>query len=195
MQQTARAAPRMHITFLAAAILILMKQLQQIIHESRDSGHYAEFLRERIYGTITLLALVIGLLVEAQHISIRFAFVSIATTALGLWSASMFAEYISYRVVHDRYPPLQLLKRMIIVHRGILIAAIPDLIMIGVAALGVISLTTALRTSIVLAIVSMTITIVQSANTRHSTIITTLTSIGIQAVVAILIVQLKLLAH
>lgn len=169
--------------------------IKELFKESRDSTHYAEFLRERIYGTITLLAVTIGILLDVPHYSIQHAFIVILTTALGLWAASIFAEYISYRVVHDHYMPASEVRRIVIVHRGILVAAIPTLFMIALATLETLSLATALRTAIVLDIAAMTVTIIQSASTRHNTIITTLISIAVQAVLALIIVQLKLLAH
>lgn len=63
--------------------------------------HYAELLRERIYSTITLLAVVVVLWQHPEEHTAWSVVGVIVGTVGALWLASMIASRISFRIVHD----------------------------------------------------------------------------------------------
>lgn len=158
-------------------------------HQSREK--HAAFVKERIYGSVTLIAVNIGLLFKAG-LTTDSAFITIISTAIGIWLASMFAAVMSYRLVHDKNMPKAEFIHELTIHRGLLVAAIPSLIMLTLAALEIIALRTAIIADISLAFIAMTVTIVQSAKTKSNSLITAGVSILIQAAVAGVIILVKL---
>ncbi len=158
-------------------------------NQSRE--RYAAFLKEQIYGSFTLLAVNIGLLVKGDP-SIKNAFITIITTSIGLWLASMLAVVIAFRVVHDKNMPRGEFIHEITIHRGLLVAAVPSLLMFSLAAVKLIQTDTAIIAAITLAIVGMTVAILRSAKTNSNSLVTAMISIGIQAAAAALIVLIKL---
>lgn len=157
--------------------------------QSRE--RYAAFLKEQIYGSFTLLAVNIGLLVKPD-VKVESAFITIISTAVGLWLASLLASVIAYRVVHDKNMPRKEFVHELTVHRGLLVAAVPSLLMFTLAAIGAIEIRTALIAAVSLAIVGMTVAILRSAKTGSNSLVTALISVGIQSAVAAAIIFIKL---
>lgn len=157
--------------------------------QSRE--RYAAFLKEQIYGSFTLLAVNIGLLLKPD-ITTQSAVIAISSTAFGLWLASLLASVIAYRVVHDKNMPRREFVHDIAVHRGLLVAAVPSLLMFLLAAFDLIEIRTAIIAAISLAVVGMTVAILRSAKTRSNSLTTALISIGIQAAVGAVIILIKL---
>jgi hypothetical protein len=157
--------------------------------QSRE--RYAAFLKEQIYGSFTLLAVNIGLLIK-PGLKVESAFIAIFSTAFGLWLASLLASVIAYRVVHDKNMPRTEFVHELTVHRGLLVAAVPSVLMFSLAALDAIELRTAIIAAVSLAVVGMTVAILRSAKTRSNSLVTALISIGVQAAVAVVIIFIKL---
>jgi hypothetical protein len=152
---------------------------------------YAAFLKEQIYGSFTLLAVNVGLLIKPS-LTVESAFITVLSTAFGLWLASLLASVIAYRVVHDKNMPRTEFIHDLTVHRGLLVAAVPSVLMFGLAAFDWIELRTAIIAAISLAVVGMTVAILRSAKTRSNSLTTALISIGVQSAVAALIIVVKL---
>lgn len=134
----------------------------------KDPHIYAEYLKERMYGLLTLMAVNVGLLVSAHKITVGYAAVTIAITAFGLWSASLLASYLAYRVAHDAAMPRYRAGHEMMIHRGLLLAALPSLTMLTFVAADWIALATALLIDIVLAGFTLTLTVFRSAKTAHN---------------------------
>lgn len=60
--------------------------------------HNSRYIQERIYGTITLLATNLGLLSQIEHLNAKQVAMTIFTTAIGLWLASVFAEILAHKI-------------------------------------------------------------------------------------------------
>ena len=114
------------------------------------------------------------------------------SAALGIGLASIFAELVSYRVVHDRAIPRREFLHHFKTHRAFLVAAAPSLIFIPAAALSIMTLRTALVIDIVLGVFSLFVILIRSAVTPKNTLVSITISIGIQAIIAALVVGLKL---
>lgn len=154
---------------------------------------YAAFLSERIYGTITLLALTVTLYINYPHITFAHAFSTIVATAFGLWAANLFAEYTAYHVVHNHIMPREKAIDYLITHRGILIGALPTIILLGIAWTGIIEVRTALLTSIIVAGAVILLLIFYAAQTTADSKKITLLAIIIQAIVAAVIIGIQIL--
>lgn len=151
----------------------------------------AEFIKYRIYGGVTILAVNVGLLVKSG-VTVNYAYISIITTIIGLWLASIFAEVLSYRIVNDKNMPKADFVHEVTVHRGLLLAAVPSMLMFSLAAFELIAIRTAIIADICLVIIAMTLTILQSSKTKSNSLKTALVSVILQSAAAALIVLVKL---
>ncbi|ATZ28931.1 hypothetical protein ACFZBM_21570 [Streptomyces lavendulae] len=100
-------------------------------------------LKERLYATITMISVVIGL-AASEHVDAFGATATVLTAAVGLWLASLVADQQAHRVVHGRLATGAELRRMLWVGSPLLLSAVGPLILIGSAVLGVMELQTAL---------------------------------------------------
>ncbi|MFE7563691.1 hypothetical protein [Kitasatospora sp. NPDC057500] len=103
----------------------------------------AERLKERVYATLTVMAVALGL-AQAEHQSGASAAVAVAASALGLWLATVVADQQAHRVVFKASARGAELRRLFYVSSPLLAAAVGPLLLIGLSALGAMELTTAL---------------------------------------------------
>jgi len=155
--------------------------------------YLAEIFRERIYGSITVLAVNIGLVLKINDgLTVRHAFITIIATIVGLWLAGIFSSVLSYRIVHQKNMPRKQFAHELTVHRGLLMAGWSTLIMLTLAAFGAVSLHTAILTDIILTITALTFTVLRGTKSGANTFITALISVAIQATIIGFIILLKL---
>lgn len=154
---------------------------------------YAEYLNERIYGSVTLLAVNVGLLLHIESVTALSAIYVILSTTLGLWAASLFALLTSYRIIHKHNMPRKELLHEVLVHRGILMAALPSLTIMTLVLMGVTSLANGLIADIALAVTTLVIAIYRSSLVKHNNLIESVASVLIHVLVAVFIVALKLM--
>lgn len=107
----------------------------------------ARQLHERIYATLTMVAVLIGL-AEDGPVGYRDAVWACVGTAVGLWLATMVAEQQSFQVVHQHIARGRHLRWMVYATSPLLLSAVGPLVFIGVSALGAMSLHNALLTSV-----------------------------------------------
>ncbi|MFE4263749.1 hypothetical protein [Streptomyces sp. NPDC056883] len=108
---------------------------------------WAERLKERIYASLTLLAVLVGL-TQGRDPSHLGAAVSVAVTALGLWLATLVADFQAHPVVHGTHVTARETRRLLFTSAPLLTSAIGPLVLIGLSALGALPLTTALWISV-----------------------------------------------
>ena len=72
-----------------------------IIKKLNKPAMTREYLKERIYWSITLLAVDLGIYAHIDNTTVGQAFWIIITTVLWLWLASLFAELLSYKVFNE----------------------------------------------------------------------------------------------
>lgn len=104
----------------------------------------AELLKERIYSTITLLAVLATLWRGAEHVTPLGAAGSILATAVALWLAIAIASRMSYHVIHGASMPARELGQMLAVRKALLAPAIAPILFIGLSVITPLSLETAL---------------------------------------------------
>ncbi|MFF2195122.1 hypothetical protein [Streptomyces sp. NPDC058157] len=103
-------------------------------------------LKERLYATITMISVVIGL-AGTGHPDAAGAAATVATAAAGLWLASLVADQQAHRVTHGALARGRELRLMLFVSSPLLLSAVGPLLLIGVSALGAMELRTALYTA------------------------------------------------
>ncbi|MFJ8011209.1 hypothetical protein [Streptomyces sp. NPDC096339] len=116
------------------------------VADASGTAMAAAHLKERLYATITMISVVIGL-AGGSHLDVAGAAATVATAAVGLWMAALVADQQAHRVTHGALARGRELRAMLFVSSPLLLSAVGPLILIGVAALGVIGLETALYTA------------------------------------------------
>ena len=104
-------------------------------------------LRERIYATITMIAVVVAL-AEDNDIKCPDAVWTTLGTALGVWLATLVADQQAYRVVHHRAARGDALRVMLYTSAPLLLSAAGPLAFTAIAALGWLHLPVALLISV-----------------------------------------------
>ncbi|MFD3720774.1 hypothetical protein [Streptomyces sp. NPDC058674] len=103
-------------------------------------------LKERLYATITMISVVIGL-AGSGHTDLFGAAATVVTASVGLWLAALVADQQAHRVTHGALATGRELRSMLFVSSPLLLSAVGPLLLIGVSALGVMGLDTALLTA------------------------------------------------
>ncbi|RSS82164.1 hypothetical protein [Streptomyces sp. WAC06614] len=103
-------------------------------------------LKERLYATITMISVVIGL-GAGGHVEAAGAAVTVVTASVGLWLAALVADQQAHRVVHGALARGPELRSMLFVSSPLLLSAVGPLLLIGASALGWMELDTALVTA------------------------------------------------
>lgn len=112
-----------------------------------DITHRAERLKERIYATLTVIAVVLGLALSGSATHLASA-LSVVGTSLGLWLATLTAEAQAQRIAFERMVTWAEFRHMLFVSSPLLTAAVGPLMLVGLSALDVLPLTTALYLSV-----------------------------------------------
>ncbi|MEU0900373.1 hypothetical protein [Streptomyces massasporeus] len=118
-----------------------------------EAGVLADRLKERIYATITMIAVVVGL--SFGEVSALGAVATVLTTALGLWLAALVADQQAHRTVHRHLATGHELRRMLYVSSPLLSCAAGPSVLIALAALDVLTLRTALLAAAGVCVVSL----------------------------------------
>ncbi|WP_256925313.1 hypothetical protein [Streptomyces sp. Amel2xC10] len=118
-----------------------------------DPAVLADRLKERIYATITMIAVVVGL--SFGEVDALGAIATVLTAALGLWLAALVADQQAHRTVHRHLATGRELRRMLYVSSPLLSCAVGPAVLIALAALDVLSLESALLTAAGVSVISL----------------------------------------
>ena len=116
---------------------------------------YSELLRERIYSTITLLAVVVVMWQHPSEYSVWTVLGVIAGTVTALWLATLIASRMSYRIVHGEAELSAHSRKSAEAASGLLAPAIAPIFFVLVSLTGLIELKTALLISVISLVFSM----------------------------------------
>lgn len=153
----------------------------------------AERLKERIYAELTVVAVVLGLALGGTE-GAGAAALSVAGTVLGLWLATIAADYQGHSAAYGHRPRGHELRRMLFVSSALLTAAVGPLVLIGAAALGLLELTTALFVSVGIALAVMFAWGLGIGRRMGSGLVAALVSGAVNVVIGLVVVGVKLLA-
>ncbi len=116
----------------------------------------ADNMRERIYSSITLLAVMAALWQNAQHHTHIGAIASILGAAVALWLATLIAIRMSYRAVHGKGISRREYSRTLFAASGLLAPAAPPILLIALSGLThLYSLKSALMAAIIVGLLSL----------------------------------------
>ncbi|MEV4253152.1 hypothetical protein AB0J52_08260 [Spirillospora sp. NPDC049652] len=113
-----------------------------------------ERLKERIYATITMIAVTAGLALGG-HVGPAGAALSVVGTAGGLWLATLVSDGQAHMTVHGSRPDRHGMLRALYVTSPLLLSAVSPLLLVGVAALDLMKLRTALLIAVGLDVLSL----------------------------------------
>jgi hypothetical protein len=118
-----------------------------------EAGVLADRLKERIYATITMIAVAVGL--SFGEVGSLGAVATVVTTAVGLWLAAFVADQQAHRTVHRRLATGHELRRMLYVSSPLLSCAVGPAVLIAAAGLDILSLHAALLAAAGVGVVSL----------------------------------------
>ena len=117
--------------------------------------HIAENMKERIYATLTLLAVIAALWQSAEHHTAMGTIASILGTATALWLATLISARMSHRAVHAKRMTTRDYRKILFTSSGLFAPAILPTLLILLSASNIFSLKTALFSSMVVLSLSL----------------------------------------
>lgn len=129
------------------------RNLQDLPLSSREA--IAENMKERVYSTITLLAVLVEMWRGENH-SILGAIGSIVGAVVAIWLATLIANRLSYRAVHGKPISRREYVRTFYTASGLLAPAIVPIILISISGVTKLyTLESALVASIIVSLLSL----------------------------------------
>lgn len=155
---------------------------------------YSEFFKERIYATITLLALLTTLWQTSEHLSAFGAAISVSASVIALWLAIGISSRLAYQVLNKKRMTARVHGESLRSHAGLLLPAVPPLFMIVLSAIGLIPLSMALFISIILLLLSFAAFSYIAGRRIDNTGVEIVFTVGLELALGLGIVALKLIA-
>lgn len=113
----------------------------------RPDDERAEALKERVYATFTGLAIVLVQHANVEHVSETRAVLTLLVGIVAITAAGFVADVIAHLAVHAAFPDRREVGRMLRVSGTAIASAAVPLILLALAALGVLDLDAALLAS------------------------------------------------
>ncbi|GAA1507284.1 hypothetical protein BJ978_000800 [Agromyces terreus] len=114
-------------------------------HRVKPENVRAEALKERVYATFTGLAIVLVQLTNADHLAAGQAVIELAIGILAITAAGLAADVIAFLSAHARFPDGHEVRIMLRIAASALASAGVPVILLALAAFGVLEVETALR--------------------------------------------------
>ena len=106
------------------------KMLETMTPKMREA--VAENMKERVYATITLLAVIAALWQTSAHHSVKGILLTIIGSVVALFFATLISSRMSYRAIHSKSIEPRQYQHVIFTTSGLLAPAIaPSLIVLG----------------------------------------------------------------
>lgn len=118
-------------------------------------GALAENMKERVYATITLIAVVTSLWQTADHQTVGGSIAGISGTVAALWAATVIAARVSHRAVHRKSMSQISLAKLLFTSSGLLVPALLPIILVSISGTGVFTLKNALLASMITLLLSL----------------------------------------
>lgn len=115
----------------------------------------AENMKERVYASITLIAVIAALWQTSSHHTVRGAILTIAGSVVALWLATLISTRMSYRAIHGKSISRHQYQHAMYASAGLLAPAITPILIILLSLTGWFSLRAALATSMVVLLLSL----------------------------------------
>jgi hypothetical protein len=165
-----------------------MPKLAQLSLAQKE--YIAELLKERIYATLALLAVLIS--IDADHTSPLRALFIVAGTIFSLWAASVVALQMSKRVVFQGEIDPDHAREQSLRKHAPMLAVLPfPLLMISLSLLEVLPLGLTLDISIVVTLLLLITWSLLSARALRVTRLSTFIIAGVELLIGLAVVALK----
>lgn len=116
----------------------------------------AENMKERVYSTITLIAVLTVMWQNSGHHSVRGTIAIILGSVVALWLATLISIRMSYRAIHGKAISMGGYRRALFAASGLLAPAVTPIIIVAISGItGWYSLKTALMASMVVSLLSL----------------------------------------
>jgi hypothetical protein len=154
----------------------------------------ARALKERIYATFTGLA-VLAAIFATGHGDAWEAFRTVAVSIVGISAAGFLAEFVSYQVVHQRFPDRSEIALMVRIALSALGTASIPLLLLAAAGFGLVGFSLALTLGMV--IYALTLVPIFLIASRHSGLhpLQRIISSALFVTLALVVIGVLLLAH
>lgn len=167
-------------------------RFEELPLEAREQ--FAENTKERIYSTITLLAVVTTLWHTSTHHSPVSVLATIVGSVVALWLATLMSARMSYRAVHGRSIPTSEYRKIFFSASGLLAPALLPSLLVVSSMLGMLELKIVLLASMVTLLLSLLLFSVMGSRrvytSKAKVVLISLAELGI----GLLVVGLKLVA-
>lgn len=154
--------------------------------------HVAENMKERVYSTITLLAVIAAHWQTAEHHSAKAVAFGVAGSAVALWLATIVAARMSYRAVHGRSIKRHEYGRLMFTSSGLIAPAIAPIVLILLSLTGLYNLQAALTASMVMLLLSLFVLSFTAGRRIYDNIWRLLIVSGLEMSVGIGVILLKI---
>lgn len=117
--------------------------------------HVAENMKERIYATITLLAIIAAHWQTAEHHTVRGTVIAIVGAVVALWLATLISARMSHRAVHGKRVNGKEYRRIVFTSSGLLAPAFIPVVIVLFSLTGLYTLQTALMVAMIVLLLSL----------------------------------------
>ena len=130
------------------------RQFGTLTPEMREA--VAENMKERVYSTITLIAVLTVMWQNNDHHTTRGAIAIIIGSVLALWLATLISIRMSYRAIHGKPISIKGYRKALFSASGLLAPAIIPIVIIAISGVtGLYSIKSALTASIAVSLLSL----------------------------------------
>lgn len=154
--------------------------------------HIAENMKERVYSTITLLAVIAAHWQTTEHHSAKATALAVGGSAVALWLATIVAARMSYRAVHGRSIQRHEYAKIMFTSSGLIAPAIAPIIFILFSITGLYTLQMALTVSMIVLLLSLFILSFTAGRRIYDNIWRLLTVSGLEMLVGVGVILLKI---
>ena len=161
----------------------------------RPREELTEALRERVYASFTGLAIVLVQLENVEHVEAVRATLTLLVGVVAITAAGFVAGVVAHVAVHGHYPDRDEIGRMLRVSGSAIASAVGPLVILALAALGVLDLEIALRIASILYLVTLVLVGLVAVRRTRAEWWKQLLALGALLALGLAVVVLQQLAH
>ncbi len=155
----------------------------------------AEQLKERVYITFTALSVMLALRAEVDHLTVGNAVVTLTVAVVGTLLAVFVADVVAHITVHQVLPTRTEFIHMVVVVLGAAETLVLPLLILGLAAVGLLPLGAALTAATVVLVVTLVAVGYLAVRRLKLPLIQRLLVLLAEFVLGLVVVGFELLAH
>lgn len=163
--------------------------------EAATRTRRASALKERIYVAFTALAVIIALRAHDQHPTASLALGTLATTVVATICAVYVADLLSHMVIHARLPATSEHRHMITGTLGAGAVAIPPLVCLALACVGLYDTATGLFAAMLVTIATLVAVGLLAVRRLSVPRAQRIAVLAAESVLAVAVIALELLSH